>query len=142
MSVCGPSDKLPNSRTSISRPFSSVLVDGTKQIDALALGEGSTFRREPALRISRREIEQLSVPFQNSLVGRFSFSIPPMEVIRKFFLSLDLRGDYKVGLLDQKYVLIHSVLEENYTRLFARRIWYVSSSPMSISKWSLEFKAD
>ena len=34
------------------------------------------------------------------------------------------------------------MLEEDYIRLFARRIWYVSNSPMSISKSSLEFKAD
>nr|XP_027120477.1 uncharacterized protein LOC113737442 [Coffea arabica] len=108
MAACGPSDKLPDSGTSVLRSFASVLADGTKQTDALALGEVSTFRGEPALRISRREIEQLSVPFQNSL----------------------------------KHVLIRPVLEEDYTRLFARRIWYVSSSPMSISKWSLEFKAD
>ena len=108
----------------------------------MALGEVSSFRGEPALRLSRHDIETLSQPFQNALVGRFPFSRPTMEIIRKFITSIGLKGECAVGLLDSKHVLIRPSLEEDYTRLFARRLWYVQNSPMSLSKWSLEFKAD
>ena len=107
-----------------------------------ALGEISSFRGEPALRLTRQEIATLSEPFQNALMGRFSYSRPSMEIIRRFITSLGLKGDCAVGLLDPKHVLLRPTLEEDYARLFARRIWYVRSSPMSISKWSLEFKAN
>ena len=65
-----------------------------------------------------------------------------MELIRHFIPSLGLTAECAVGLLDQNHVLLRPSLEEDYTRLFARRVWYVRSSPMSISKWSLEFKAN
>ena len=105
MAACGPSHTQA-SGSPVQRSFASVLAGASDKPDAIALGEVSTFRGEPALRISRREIEQLSEPFQNSLVGRFSFNRPPMEVIRKFFLSLGLRGDCKVGLLDHTFSFV------------------------------------
>lgn len=42
-----------------------------------------------------------------------------------FFVSLGLKGDCPVGLLERNHVLIHPSVEEDYTRLFARRVWYV-----------------
>ena len=44
-----------------------------------------------------------------------------------------------MDLLDFQHVLILSLLEEDYTRLFARRMWYIQNSSMIISKWSLKF---
>ena len=65
-----------------------------------------------------------------------------MEVIRNFFVDLGLRGNCSVGLLDHNHVLIHPMMEEVYTRLFTRRVWYIHGSPMSISKWTMNFKAN
>ena len=47
-----------------------------------------------------------------------------------------------MALLDANHVLIRPRVEENYTRLFVRRMWFIKSSPMTISKWSLDFKAN
>ena len=101
----------------------------------------STHSGEPALRMSKQDIMQLAQPFHNVLIGRFSFSRPSMDVIRKFFLSLGHKGWCKVGLLDANHVLICPSAEEDSTRLFVRRTWYIQSSPMLISKWSLDFQA-
>lgn len=104
------------------------------------LGCCSIHRGEPALRLSQRDMHLLSMPFKNALVGRFPFRRPPMEVIRGFFVSLGLKGDCEVGLLDMNHVLIRPLTEEDYTRLFVRRSWFVKGAQMLLSKWTLDFK--
>ncbi|XP_027177262.1 uncharacterized protein LOC113776327 [Coffea eugenioides] len=106
------------------------------------LGVVSSFRGDPALRLSRHDIDCLAAPFHNALVGRFSTGRAPMEVIRKFVMTLGLNGSCSVGLLDEKHVLIRPMVEDDYTRLFARRVWFIHYSPMSILKWSMDFRAD
>nr|XP_027101055.1 uncharacterized protein LOC113720377 [Coffea arabica] len=64
-----------------------------------------------------------------------------MEIIRGFFVSLGLKGDCEVGLLDLNHVLIRPSLEEDFTQLFVRRSWFVKGAQMLISKWTLDFKA-
>nr|XP_027086510.1 uncharacterized protein LOC113708247 [Coffea arabica] len=73
--------------------------------------------------------------------GRFSAGRPSMEAIQKFFVMLGLKGHCSVGLLDEKHVLIRPVVDDDYTRLFARRVWFIGKSPMSISKWSIDFRS-
>ena len=48
----------------------------------------SLVRGEPAVHFSTAEIQTMAEPFKLSLVGKFSFGRPPMELIRKFFVSL------------------------------------------------------
>ncbi|XP_027169589.1 uncharacterized protein LOC113769330 [Coffea eugenioides] len=140
MAAWGPSEKPPDGGPQLS--YASVVLEASNGREPAALGEVSSFRGEPTLRLSRQEIEQLSAPFKNALVGRFSYTRPAMDVIRKFLTSLGLKGDCAAGLLDSRHVLIRPALEEDYVYLFARRIWYVCSSPMAISKWSMDFKAN
>ena len=64
-----------------------------------------------------------------------------MEVIWRFIISLGLKGDCPVGLLDSSHVLLHPVLEEDYTRFFVCRTWFIQGSHMIVSKWTLAFKA-
>ena len=142
MAANGSSESSPEGGPPQGRSFAAVVSGGAAVAASGALGEVSTFRGEPALRLTKQDIAKLAEPFQNALVGRFAFTRPSMELIRKFITSLGLKGECAVGLLDQKHVLLRPALEEDYTRLFARRVWYVRSSPMSISKWSLEFKAN
>ena len=85
----------------------------------------STHRDEPTLRMCKQDILNLAQPIHNALVGRFSYSRPPMDVIRIFFLSLGPNDECAVGLLDYNHVLIWSMVEEDYTRLFVRRTWYI-----------------
>ena len=43
-----------------------------------------------------------------------------MELIRKFFTSLRLKGTFKVSLLDNQHVLIQLDVENDYSRLWVR----------------------
>lgn len=39
-------------------------------------------------------------------------------------------------------MLIHPSVEEDYISLFDRRMWFVHGSPMTISKWAMDFKVN
>ncbi|XP_071917069.1 uncharacterized protein [Coffea arabica] len=125
-----------------SRSFADVLSGPCRlESNIPDLGCCSTHRGEPALRLSQKELQLLSTPFQNALVGRFPFRRPPMEVIRHFFVSLGLKGECDVGLLDMNHVLIRPSSEEDFTRLFVRRSWFVQGAQMLLSKWTMDFTA-
>ena len=125
------------------RSFAAVVANGSP--DAVCdegIGEVSLYRGEPSLRLSRQDMCALAAPYRNALVGRFAAARPSMEVVRKFFVSLGLKGECDVGLLDQRHILIRPALEEDYTRLFLRRVWFVNNAPMVISKWTMDFKTN
>ncbi|XP_071933880.1 uncharacterized protein [Coffea arabica] len=37
---------------------------------------------------------------------------------------------------------IHPTAEEDYTRIFLRRTWFIQGSPMTVSKWTLDFNVN
>lgn len=57
-----------------------------------------------------------------------------MDVIRKFFDSLGLKGHSYISLLDNKHVLIKLELEEDYSRIWIWQTWYVNGKSMRIFK--------
>ena len=59
----------------------------------------------------------MAIPFKLTFVGKFSYNRPSMELIRKFFTSLRLKGISKVSLLDNRHVLIQLDVEEDYSHL-------------------------
>ena len=65
-----------------------------------------------------------------------------MAATRKFIVALGLKGDCPVGLLDNNHILLRPMLEIDYTGLFIRRTWFVHNSPMQLSKWTMDFKAN
>ncbi|XP_071905711.1 uncharacterized protein [Coffea arabica] len=83
---------------------------------------------------------QIAAPYSNALVGRFAFGRPSMEIIRKFIVSLGLKGECPIGLLDSKHILLRPSVEEDYTRLWCRKSWYIGKFHMSLSKWTIDFK--
>ena len=83
----------------------------------LDIGVVSLFRGEPTLCMTREVMLRLAEPFHNALVGRFAFSRPPMELIRKFVTFVGLKGECSVGVLDSNHVLIRRSTEEDYTQL-------------------------
>ncbi|XP_027169476.1 uncharacterized protein LOC113769209 [Coffea eugenioides] len=141
MAVLQPSEGAIGAAPPLSKSFAAV-VTASSSAEVFDLGTISTRRGEPAFRIANSDIQQLARLFQQALVGRFSYSRPPMEAVRRFFLLLGLKGDYAVALLDTNHVLIRPTVEEDYIWLFVRRTWYIRSSPMTISKWFLDFKAN
>ena len=62
----------------------------------------------------------MAIPFKLTLVGKFSYNRPSMELIRKFFNTLRLKRTFKVSLLDNQHVLIQLDVEEDYSRLWIR----------------------
>lgn len=71
-------------------------------------------------------------PFKLALVGKFSFGRPSMDIIRKFFISLGLKGNSQISLLDNRHILIKLLLEEDYSRIWVRQTWYVNGRGMRI----------
>ncbi|PKU60788.1 hypothetical protein MA16_Dca028207 [Dendrobium catenatum] len=62
-----------------------------------------------------------------------------MEDIRSFFLSLKLSGSFTVSLLDPRHVFINLSNDNDYTRVFLRRSYYVKNFQMRLLKWSPDF---
>ena len=69
------------------------------------------------MQFSVAKIEAMVIPFKLTLVGKFSYNRPSMELICKFFTSLRLKGTFKVSLLDNRHVLIQLDVDDDYSRL-------------------------
>ena len=92
---------------------------GSQRADpAIAFRQSSTHRGEPVIFFTEEEINIMAAPFKLSLVGKFSFSHPPIDIIRKFF---GLKGNVEISLLDPCHILIQLHLEEDYTRIWLRQ---------------------
>ena len=94
----------------------------------------TSFEGEPNVQFSTTEIQAMAIPFKLTLVGKFSYNRPSMELIRKFFNTLRLKGTFKVSLLDNRHVLIQLDVEEDYSCLWVRQTWYINGSAMRIFK--------
>ena len=122
-----------------TKTFASILSQSPSPSSS-GIGHLSTYKGEPSLVISRQDMIQIAAPYSNALVGRFAVGRPSMEIIRKFIVSLGLRGECPIGLLDSKHILLRPSVEEDYTRLWCRKSWYIGKFHMSLSKWTIDFK--
>ncbi|XP_027158250.1 uncharacterized protein LOC113759869 [Coffea eugenioides] len=102
----------------------------------------STHRGEPAVSFARDVIETVAQPFCFTLVSKFSRNRPRMEDIKRFFLSLDLKGSFSIGLLDSRHVLIRLHIEEDFLRVWTRAVWYIADNTMRVFKWTPSFHVD
>lgn len=108
------------------------------QISSISVKPVSLFGGEPIVHFFAAKIQIMVEPFKLSLVGKFSFGHPSMDLIRKFFLYLGLKGCAQISLLDNRHLLIKLHFEENYSRIWSRQTWY--SKSMCIFKWSISFR--
>ncbi|XP_071933097.1 uncharacterized protein [Coffea arabica] len=122
-----------------TKTFASILSQSPSSSSS-SIGHLSTYKGEPSLVISSQDMIQIAAPYSNALVGRFAVGRPSMEIIRKFIVSLGLRGECPIGLLDSKHILLRPSVEEDYTRLWCRKSWYIGKFHMSLSKWTIDFK--
>ncbi|KAH9750076.1 hypothetical protein KPL70_005587 [Citrus sinensis] len=134
-SILNP-DALPHPQKS----FSDV-VSGPKD-SSIPFKPASLMRGEPAVIFTTEEIAAMAEPFKLALVGKFSFGRPSMDIIRKFFVSLGLKGNSQISLLDNRHILIKLSLEEDYSRIWVRQTWYVNGRGMRIFKWSKDFRCE
>ncbi|KAI0530805.1 hypothetical protein KFK09_000353 [Dendrobium nobile] len=99
----------------------------------------SSLKGCPALIFEDSVVEQLAAPYALTLVGKFVLRRPNLDVIRKFFVNLKLSGSFHVGLLDQRHVAIQLANDLDYSRIFARRSYYIQACQMRILKWTPNF---
>ncbi|KAI0519419.1 hypothetical protein KFK09_006866 [Dendrobium nobile] len=84
-------------------------------------------------------VSLLAAPFCFTLVGKFVLRRPNLDIIRKFFYSLKLSGSFNVGLLDPRHIAIKMSNDLDYSRIFARRSYYIQGCQMRLLKWSPDF---
>ncbi|KAK4421557.1 hypothetical protein Salat_2106300 [Sesamum alatum] len=54
-------------------------------------------------------------------------------------LPKGFRGDFSVGAINFRHVFIKFTLEEDYTKLWIKLIWFVDGFPMCVFKWTPTF---
>ncbi|KAL0923443.1 hypothetical protein M5K25_007500 [Dendrobium thyrsiflorum] len=99
----------------------------------------STVKGLPALLFEDSVVSKLAAPFSFTLVGKFMLKRPNIDTIRKFFVNLKLSGTFSVGLMDQRHIAIQLSNDLDYSRIFARRVYYILGCQMRLLKWSPDF---
>ncbi|XP_020595829.1 uncharacterized protein LOC110035856 [Phalaenopsis equestris] len=94
---------------------------------------------ETAVYFTTKEIDALKEEVKFTLAGKFQLGHPKMELVRSFFESLKFIGNWKIGLLDGRHLLIQLAAEEDYARLFAKKSVNIAGTNMKIIKWTLGF---
>ncbi|KAL2543182.1 Uncharacterized protein Adt_04160 [Abeliophyllum distichum] len=99
-------------------------------------------RGEPSFILTVEEEAAPFEPFKFTLVGKFSHQKPSMAKVRDCFMKFGFFGDYRLGLIDSKHVLIHLMHENDYSRMFLRSLYYIDGCPMRVLKWACDFGPD
>ncbi|KAL0928315.1 hypothetical protein M5K25_000189 [Dendrobium thyrsiflorum] len=122
-----------------SRYFKEVLAGFCSAIGGKINFAHGSFKGCPALMIDDNDISKLAAPFAFTLVGKFVGRRPNLDIIHKFFVNLKLSGTFSVGLLDQRHVAIQLANDLDYSRIFARRTYYIFGCQMRLLKWTPDF---
>ncbi|KAI0504096.1 hypothetical protein KFK09_015043 [Dendrobium nobile] len=113
-----------------------VLAGASSSGDIFPNVKQDVFNGVPAVLLSDEEVLKLASPFQYTLVGKFGLRRPNLDAIRNSFLSLKLSGFYSVGLLDARHVAIQLSNDLDYSRVFARRSYFILNCQMRVLKWT------
>ncbi|KAL0904564.1 hypothetical protein M5K25_026691 [Dendrobium thyrsiflorum] len=119
-----------------SRSFAEVLSSGSVSGESLPTLTQGVFNGFPAVLLSDEEVLKLASPYQFTLVGKFGLRRPNLDSIRNFFGNLKLSGFFSVGLLDSRHVAIQLSNDLDYSRVFARRSYFINACQMRILKWT------
>ncbi|KAL0909402.1 hypothetical protein M5K25_020266 [Dendrobium thyrsiflorum] len=122
-----------------SRSFKDVLAGNSSVNGGKIDFVHGSFKGFPALMIDDNDISRLAAPFVFTLVGKFVGRRPNLDTIRKFFLNLKLTGTFSVGLMDPRHVAIQLANDLDYSRIFARRTYYILGCQMRLLKWTPDF---
>ncbi|KAI0513408.1 hypothetical protein KFK09_009428 [Dendrobium nobile] len=138
MTTPSSSNPVSSSFDGKSRSFRDVLAGSSSSNPKLPFVQ-SSFKGCPALLFEDSVVDLLAAPYALTLVGKFVLRRPNLDVIRKFFVSLKLSGSFHVGLLDQRHVAIQLANDLDYSRIFARRSYYIQACQMRLLKWTPDF---
>ncbi|KAL2532641.1 Uncharacterized protein Adt_05992 [Abeliophyllum distichum] len=131
------------SERSMRKSFASILQSAPDSAcHQFVAKEPFLHRGEPALTITADEEASLAEPFKFTLVGKFSHRKPSMVEVRNSFQKFGFTGEFKIGLIDFKHILIHLTHEDDYSRLFLKPLWFIMGCPMRVLKWTCDFHPD
>lgn len=71
----------------------------------------------PKVSFSNEGIQQFSQELNFTLVGKFSYGYHALHVIKREFIKLNLTGDYFVGILNVRHIIIKLSNEQNYLKI-------------------------
>ncbi|KAL2471503.1 Uncharacterized protein Adt_39639 [Abeliophyllum distichum] len=99
---------ISSSEHSMRKSFASVLQSAPDSTcHQFVAKEPFLHRGEPALTITADEEASLVEPFKFTLVEKFSHRKPSMVEVRNSFQKFGFTGEFKIGLIDFKHILIH-----------------------------------
>ncbi|KAL2517783.1 Uncharacterized protein Adt_14030 [Abeliophyllum distichum] len=134
---------ISSSERSMRKSFASVLQSAPDSAcHQFVAKEPFLHRGEPALTITADEEASLAEPFKFTLVGKFSHRKPSMVEVRNSFQKFGFTGEFKIGLIDFKHILIHLTHEDDYSRLFLKPLWFIMGCLMRVLKWTCDFHPD
>lgn len=96
----------------------------------------------PSVKISKQRLMAYSAPYKWAIVGKFSQGRPMLEDIHSFLVSHDLKGEFQIGILDARHIVINFLLEADFLRFFSKPFWHIGESVMRTFKWTVNFHVD
>lgn len=144
-SPTSPSHPPPLNSPTKAKPFASLLKASacpSQPSPLLTLIFPSIHHGEPALKIPQSLVTTLSKPFSLALIGKFSNGRPTMERSCLFFNKLGLRGNFTLGHLDPKYMLIRLEDEGDFNHLCIKELLMLEGFPLRIFRWTADFRPE
>lgn len=166
VSLPSSSGGMPTSDSQDKRSFADVLMSGgpgfvrnSNQIrpanspsnqnrEKLSTG---LHKGSPAAFFADSVIDEYAQPLKWVIIGKLSQGFnksnpklgrPPIEIIEKFFVSLDLKVQAIIGLMDNRHITIQLGCEEDFLRIYSKSSWVVDGKLMRIFKWHTEFHVE
>ncbi|OIT20671.1 hypothetical protein A4A49_38227 [Nicotiana attenuata] len=99
---------------------------------------------KPAVHFSAEDyFVNLAQECRLTLIGKFYRTKPPMEDIRKAFVSqFHLKGTVKIAYYDPQHVYIDFANEVDYTHIKLKKFVDINGTPMKILLWTPDFKQE
>ncbi|CAI9099160.1 OLC1v1035941C1 [Oldenlandia corymbosa var. corymbosa] len=108
---------------------------GNKQYKIVTYVNGA-----PILELEDDEYEKLIAPHRWDLVGKFSYGRPKMEEVRSELEKVGFQGDFHIGLMNPRHILIRFEREEDFQRCWIQTMWNIKGYAMRILKCQPDFR--
>lgn len=95
-----------------------------------------------SIEFSKDEVTLLSVPFEFTLIGKFSYGIPRILEVTKMLKSLKLKSRFNVSFMNKRLIVIKLFLQEDLNRLWLWDNSNVEGIPFRLFKWTPTFSLE
>lgn len=93
----------------------------------------------PVITFTDAEMQYYSQELKFTLVGKFSYGYPVLHTIKNEFYKFNLSGEYFVGILNVRHILIKLSSEQDYLKIWGKGLIWMDKFPMRILKWTMDF---